>query len=100
MVWAAEDNSAVLQEAVDFRRLSVAAIGLLSAMFAAVLVVQVVVGLRPFRRLSRDLASVRTGEEARLATDDVPTEIQPLAGHLNELLDQHEHVIARAPLGR
>ena len=96
VVWVAADSSALLQEAADFRRLSVAAIGLLSAMLAAVLAVQVVVGLRPFRRLSRDLACVRTGEQARLATHDLPTEIQPLAGHLNELLDHHDHLIARA----
>lgn len=95
-VWVAADDSAVLQEVADFRRLSLAAVGLLSALCAAVLAVQIRVGLRPFARLSVDLARVRSGGLARLETEDLPSEITPLAGHLNELLDHHEQSMIRA----
>ena len=95
-VWVAEEDSALKREVAEFRVQAAVAVGLLSALFAAGLAVQVNVGLRPLGRLGQQLAQVREGSLARLPTAGLPAEIQPLAGHLNQLLDHHEHSVKRA----
>lgn len=95
-VMVAADLAPVAQEVSDFRWFAGVAVGLLSALFGAVLVVQVHVGLRPMSALAAALAGVRSGRQARLDVDDLPGEVQPLAGHLNELLVHHERSMERA----
>jgi signal transduction histidine kinase len=96
LVMVASDLAPVMQELSDFRWLAGIAIGLLSAMFGAVLTVQVHVGLRPLSTLAAALARIRSGHQAQLDINDMPGEVQPLAGHLNELLAHHERAMQRA----
>lgn len=95
-VWLAGDRAPLRQELAEFRLLASAAIGGLAVLFLAVLSVQVGHGLRPLRRLSESLQAVRRGDLQRLPMDDLPGEIAPLAGHLNELLDHQERSVRRA----
>ena len=91
----AADMAPVLAAARQFSRilgisLTVLGIGLVSA-----LVLQVRVGLRPLDEIKSALAAIRAGTVKRLS-DDVPTEIAPLAHELNALLDHHGSLIDRA----
>lgn len=70
--------------------LAVLGFGLISA-----LVLQVRVGLQPLQGIKAALAAIRAGKIQRLS-DDVPTEIAPLARELNALLDHHGSLIDRA----
>jgi signal transduction histidine kinase len=51
--------------------------------------------LRPLRRLTADLARLRTGDETRLS-GSYPAETAPLAEALNNLLERQERQIERA----
>ncbi|QMW24622.1 HAMP domain-containing histidine kinase [Sandaracinobacteroides saxicola] len=51
---------------------------------------QAVVGLLPLRRMSATMADIRAGRARRAPTEDVPPEIAPLVGELNDLLDHNE----------
>ena len=46
-------------------------------------------GLWPLRRVQRDVASIRSGEETRIG-QDFPTEIRPLTEEINQLLAHSE----------
>ena len=59
------------------------------------ILVQVRIGLQPLRHVSRALAKIRDGEARRLE-GDFPSEIAPLAGELNSLIQHSEEVVARA----
>ena len=50
----------------------------------------------PLARLSDTVARVRRGEAAQFPTDGLPTEVAPLAAHLNELLEHHDRSVQRA----
>src|SRR5690606_22784986 len=52
--------------------------------------------LRPLSRLAEEVTRVRRGEIDRLATEGLPSEVAPLAGHLNELLEHHDRTVRRA----
>jgi len=95
-VVVAADLATMKQEVMDFRWFAGIAVGLLSALFCAVLAVQVQVGLRPLGTLAEALALIRSGDQAGLDIGDLPSEIQPLAGHLNLLLAHHERSMQRA----
>jgi signal transduction histidine kinase len=64
------------------------------ALIGAILV-QVRIGLQPLRRVSEALARIRDGQARRLH-GQFPTEIAPLAGELNSLIQHSEEVVARA----
>ena len=70
--------------------LSVLGLGL----FAAVLI-QVVFGLRPLRRIRAALSDIRLGRASRLE-GSFPAEINPLAIELNAVLDHNAEVVERA----
>lgn len=95
-VWVASDQAILQAEVDEFRWFA----GLSFAVLAAVLMVaaaaQVRYGLRPLRGIAETLVRVRRGDSQRLDRDRLPTEVQPLAEHLNELLDHHERMVARA----
>ena len=69
------------------------------AVFGIVLIastfVQIKWGLRPLEQVRRALASLRSGEQARLA-GDYPAEIAPLVKELNALLESNQETIERA----
>lgn len=92
----AADRSHIGEEAAYFRGWTAAALGVLTALWFAVLAYQVGYGLRPLARLGDIAARVRRGEAARFPQADLPTEVAPLAGHLNELLDHHARMVKRA----
>lgn len=56
---------------------------------------QVTVGLRPLRRLREQLATVRSGDAARLA-GSFPAEVAPLVSELNDVLGMREKSLERA----
>jgi signal transduction histidine kinase len=61
----------------------------------AAILVQVKVGLLPLRQVSKGLGKIRDGEARRL-DGDFPTEIAPLVGELNSLIQHSEEVVGRA----
>jgi signal transduction histidine kinase len=61
----------------------------------AAILVQVKVGLLPLRQVSKGLAKIRDGEARRL-DGHFPTEIAPLVGELNSLIQHSEEVVGRA----
>jgi signal transduction histidine kinase len=65
-------------------------LGLIGAIF-----VQVRIGLLPLRQVSEALARIRDGKARRL-DGPLPTEVAPLAGELNSLIQHSEEVIGRA----
>jgi signal transduction histidine kinase len=58
--------------------------------------VQASIGLMPLRRISDQLAAIRSGRASRAPTEDVPPEIAPLVQELNALLDHNEKVAEEA----
>jgi signal transduction histidine kinase len=65
-------------------------VGLISA-----ILVQVRIGLLPLRHVSEALTRIRDGKARRL-DGRFPTEIAPLAGELNSLIQHSEEVVGRA----
>ena len=59
------------------------------------ILVQVKIGLLPLRRVSEALTRIRDGKARRL-DGRFPTEIAPLAGELNSLIQHSEEVVGRA----
>lgn len=92
----AVDRSDLQQQVAQFRQHSAVALSLLVAAWLAVLASQVVFGLRPLRRLGRQVEQVRRGEVQRIDTRGLGAEIAPLGDELNGLLDHHQRMVARA----
>jgi signal transduction histidine kinase len=59
------------------------------------ILLQVRIGLQPLRRVSEALARIRDGKARRL-DGKFPTEIEPLATELNQLIQHSEEVVGRA----
>lgn len=57
---------------------------------------QVTVGLAPFEGLRKDLEAIRIGNSQRLNTEELVTEVQPLARETNRLLEVQDLAIAAA----
>jgi signal transduction histidine kinase len=90
------ENEAFLEASLArFRRVLLLSLSVLGAGLVVAAVAQVILGLRPLRRLRRQLAAVRAGREERLG-DDFPEEIAPLVRELNGVLDQNAEIVARA----
>jgi signal transduction histidine kinase len=70
--------------AILFWSLGVLGLGLL-----ALAALQSTYGLSPLGRVSRAIATIRSGDAQRVGTD-YPVEIAPLVGEINELLDHSE----------
>jgi len=64
--------------------------GLITAIF-----IQVRIGLLPLRKVSESLARIRDGSARRLE-GEFPSEIAPLAGELNSLIEHSAEVVGRA----
>ena len=95
-VWVASDLSELRADVLGFRWLVAAAAAGLAGLLMLATALQVRWALRPLRGITDDVRRVRTGEQARLAQALLPTEVQPLADHLDELLDHHERMVRRA----
>lgn len=67
----------------------------LGASMIAAAWIQVSLGLAPLRRLQRALQDVHEGRATRLSGEQ-PTELRPLVGDFNAVLDQNEQVVTRA----
>lgn len=92
----AVDRTYVQQDVAMFRKLTAAALAVLTALWLAVLLTQVHFGLQPLANLGLTAARVRAGEDARFHEQGLPGEVLPLVKHLNELLDHHRRMVARA----
>lgn len=88
----ASDIEKALEEFREIMTQSLLVLGV-GLIFAVVL--QVILGLRPLKKLRRRLAEVHEGEAERL-TGRFPTEVEPLVDDLNQLLEHNEAVIQRA----
>lgn len=92
----AADRQHIGQQVGYFRRHTAIALAIMSVLSGALLITQVLYGLRPLARLGQTAARVRAGEAARFPEHGLPAEVQPLAGHLNELLEHHGRMVERA----
>lgn len=101
----AEPSLVSLTVAIDQTEVQRAATGFRATMFGWMLIifiglilaawVQVKLGLAPLETLRRKVERVRGGKEHRLV-GNFPSEVQPLADEVNELLDLHETTITQA----
>lgn len=92
----AADRAPLEAEAADFRLLAGGAVALVVVCLLGLLALQVGFALRPLNRLSDTAGRVRRGEAARFPEQGLPSEVEPLARHLNELLEHHERSVQRA----
>ena len=91
----AVDETEMTAETSRFNRLLAVSLGLLGAGLAVAVLVQVIFGLRPVRRVAADLTRIRSGELTRLP-GGYPAEIEPLAQAVNDVLDHDATQIERA----
>lgn len=70
-------------------------LGILAAGVILAVIVQVYFGLRPLRRIERDLARVRRGENSRLQ-GRFPAEVASMVQEINSLIDYNAKVLDRA----
>jgi signal transduction histidine kinase len=91
---AAENRASLNRDEHRFALYTSIALLLLGAGVAALVVLQVRVGLGPLFNMGREIADVRRGRAQRL-TQPYPREIAPLAEELNALLDFNQEVVER-----
>lgn len=77
-------------QATMLRWMAIIFVGLILAAW-----VQVKLGLAPLETLRKKVERVRNGKDSRLE-GQFPTEVQPLAREVNELLDLHETTVTQA----
>ncbi len=100
-----EDRPVTLSVAINMAELAalktgfafdlVPAVALLGLLLLAGLWWQVSEGLKPVTSIGDGIRAIRSGDSKRLS-GDVPSEIQPLVGEVNELLDAQEASLTRA----
>jgi len=95
-VTVATDRSTLDADVAAFRQRTALALGVLVAVWLAVLASQVQFGLRPLRRLAHQLERVRRGQAQRIDTDGLGSEIVPLGEELNALLEHQQRMVERA----
>ncbi len=91
----AGDASEIETEVDSFNTTLFWSLGGLGLVLVLAVLIQVIYGLLPLRRVQRQLARIRAGEAEHLS-GDFPTEIEQLADELNGLLDHNAEVIERA----
>ncbi len=91
----AGDMSQVESETREFNGILFWSFLLLGLGLLMAILIQVRIGLMPLRRVSEALARIRDGHARRLE-GNFPSEIAPLAGELNSLIQHSEEVVGRA----
>jgi signal transduction histidine kinase len=71
---------------------------LLGGVLALASWLQVRIGLRPLATIREEIGAIRSGRKRRLDAP-LPLEVMPLAGEVNQLLDEQERTVARARAG-
>lgn len=92
----AQSTAKLDAQLADVRKTLWLSLGALGAGLILLAMVQASIGLMPLRRISAQLAAIRSGKASRAPTDDVPPEIAPLVQELNALLDHNEKVAEEA----
>ncbi len=95
IITVAEDRRKADRQVRNFALTSALLLGVVAAVLAAGIIFQVRVGLAPVFRMRRDVAKIRDGQAERIE-GDYPSELYPLAGELNALLDHSKEVVERA----
>lgn len=78
-----------------FSRRLYAYLGAFGAGMIAINAAAILLGLQPLRRVSRALADIRKGRASKL-DGEFPTEIAPLAGETNALIESNRRIVERA----
>jgi methyl-accepting chemotaxis protein len=78
-----------------FNRIVFAALGTLGVGLAVAVVLQVIIGLKPLRRLTVQLKAIRDGDHNQLP-DGHPLEVAPLVDAFNDVLKHDAETLARA----
>ena len=101
MFAVAADRAGLSAETAEFRLLAGGAVALVAVTLLALLALQVGFALRPLTALAQIAARVRRGETASFPAAGLPSEVAPLATHLNELLEHHDRSVrARRRISR
>lgn len=95
LILAAFDRREAESDITRFRTALFAGLGAIGAGLILAAFLQVTIGLRPLNRLQSDIADIREGRANRL-TGDYPSEVAPLTGELNALIDHNAEVVLRA----
>ncbi len=95
IIAAAEDRRPADANVTRFAITAFILFAIFAVLLAAGVWFQVRVGLDPVLRMGRAVASVRDGEASKVA-GSYPSELMPLAGELNSLLDHSREVVDRA----
>lgn len=82
-------------ETRDFRRSVISALAILGFALMITAYFQIRYGLKPLRSIGDRISAIRAGRATKLE-GDFPTEIQPLAMELNELVTSNTAIIERA----
>lgn len=95
LIMAAVDTAPLDAQVQRFNRIIFAALGTLGFGLAVAVILQVRIGLRPLRRLKKELNAIRDGTQDRL-THDHPLEIAPLVEAFNEVRAHDQETLAKA----
>lgn len=96
VVLVASDATDALARIAGFRLYAGLSAAGLVIVLLGIVAYQVAYGLRPLRALTGMLQALRTGAADRLAVEELPDEIRPLAVELNQLLDHQTRMVTRA----
>jgi signal transduction histidine kinase len=88
-VLSAQSRTELNRQLTSVRAILLASLGVLGLGLIVLATLQAGYGLWPLRRISEQIAAIRTGAATRVSTD-FPTEVSPMVGELNELLEHNE----------
>ncbi len=95
LVAVAGDAAEISDEMRSFDQALIITFSILAAVLLLTTVFQVRFGLAPLKRITDDLAAIRSGSSERL-TGTFPEEIAPLARETNALIEANRQIVERA----
>ncbi|HET9686221.1 MAG TPA: sensor histidine kinase [Pseudolabrys sp.] len=95
LVAVAGDAAEISDEVRSFDQALIITFSILAAVLLLTTVFQVRFGLAPLKRITDDLAAIRSGSSERL-TGTFPEEIAPLARETNALIEANRQIVERA----
>jgi signal transduction histidine kinase len=95
LVAVAGDAAEISDEMRSFDQALIITFSILAAVLLLTTVFQVQFGLAPLKRITDDLAAIRSGSSERL-TGTFPEEIAPLARETNALIEANRQIVERA----